>query len=225
MSKQKGDEELVLSATVGKNSSVFSNVEKLYFEQGDRIVDVTHGEGVFWKEVDEGPYTVVKADINPNKSPYGEAVDCRDTPFADNSFDVVVLDPPYSSGHYRQEGERTSKSDFPQRYGVPKTLDLDELPKYHGAVRMMYSAAGAEAARILKSGGLLIVKVMDEVVNHNNYLTHVEVINDYKQYGFNTKDLFVVVREDTPTVVGMDNQVHARKNHSYFIILKLNDSR
>ena len=36
--------------------------------------------------------------------------------------------------------------------------------------------------------------------------------------GFYTKDLFVVVRLNQPGVSRLKKQVHARKNHSYFIV-------
>jgi len=44
------------------------------------------------------------------------------------------------------------------------------------------------------------------------------VTNIYEEMGFHAKDLFVVVRPDTPTVGRMYEQRRARKNHSYFLV-------
>ena len=49
-------------------------------------------------------------------------------------------------------------------------------------------------------------------------LTHVEIINAYADMALRCKDLFVVVRPNRPGVSRMIKQVHARKNHSYFLV-------
>jgi hypothetical protein len=49
-------------------------------------------------------------------------------------------------------------------------------------------------------------------------LTHVEIFQEYEKVVFYTKDLFVVVRPNRPAVTRTKGQVHARKNHSYFLV-------
>jgi hypothetical protein len=49
-------------------------------------------------------------------------------------------------------------------------------------------------------------------------LTHVEIINEYEKKGFVVKDLFVVVLKNAASVSRIVKQLHARKNHSYFLI-------
>lgn len=82
----------------------------------------------------------------------------------------------------------------------------------------MYFKAGLEAKRILRKNGVCIVKCQDEVSAGRQWLTHVEIINEYQKYGFYAKDLFVVVRTNRPSVSRLKKQVHARKNHSYFLV-------
>ena len=53
----------------------------------------------------------------------------------------------------------------------------------------MYFKAGAEAYRVLKHDGVLIVKCQDEVSANTQRLTHIEIINHYSQMGFYAKDL------------------------------------
>jgi DNA modification methylase len=94
-------------------------------------------------------------------------------------------------------------------------------PRYHEAVLDLYFRAGAEAKRVLKTGGVLIVKCQDEVSANRQRLTHVELISHFEAEGFYTKDLFVLVRQNKPGVSRLITQVHARKNHSYFLVFIL----
>jgi hypothetical protein len=91
-------------------------------------------------------------------------------------------------------------------------------PKWHGAVTDLYYKAGSEAYRTLKDHGVFIVKCQDEVSANRQCLTHVEIINHYEKLGFYCKDLFVVVRANKASVARLLKQVHARKNHSYFLV-------
>jgi hypothetical protein len=48
----------------------------------------------------------------------------------------------------------------------------------------------------------------------------VEIINELGQMGFVVEDLFVVVRRNKPGVSRILRQIHARKNHSYFLVFR-----
>jgi hypothetical protein len=91
-------------------------------------------------------------------------------------------------------------------------------PKWHAAVLDLYFKTAKEAHRVLRENGVLIVKCQDEVSANRQNLTHVEIINEYESLGFYTKDLFIVVRLNRPVVATLNKQVHARKNHSYFLV-------
>ena len=90
--------------------------------------------------------------------------------------------------------------------------------KWHAAVVELYEDSGREAHRVLRDRGVLIVKCQDEVSANRQNLTHVEIINAYAELGFFCKDLFVVVRPNKPGMSRVLKQVHARKNHSYFLV-------
>ena len=60
----------------------------------------------------------------------------------------------------------------------------------------------------------------DEVSANRQRLTHVEIIADYEEIGFYTKDIFVLVRTNRPGVSRIKKQVHARKNHSFFLVFQ-----
>jgi hypothetical protein len=222
----EGDEELTLSAYVARNSSVFPKVLDLHVQEGVRIADVTWGKGVFWKDIDLCNYELYASDLDPDRSPSGHAIDCRSLPFEDDSLDAVVLDPPYAEGYFRRNKEMMagsgSHSSFREHYSSGEILDTNGS-KYHEAVLDLYYEAGVEARRVLNDDGTLIVKVQDEVSANTQELTHIQITNFYEgELDFYTKDLFVVVRSNTPSVSGMKNQVHARKNHSFFMVYEMN---
>jgi DNA modification methylase len=110
-----------------------------------------------------------------------------------------------------------SHSAFREYYSNGDEVNHDG-PKWHGAVTDLYYKAGAEAIRVLKEKGIAIVKCQDEVSANKQWLTHVEIINHYENLGFYTKDLFVIVRQNKAVIARLKKQVHARKNHSYFLV-------
>lgn len=211
--------DLVVSANVGGNAEIFPQILELHVPKGSLVADVTYGKGVFWRNVPGNLYIVKATDI-------AGGVDCRNLPYADNSIDCVVLDPPYMEGFYRransQKAGSGSHASFREAYSNGNEINGDSqntgTARWHGAVTDMYFSAGQEAYRVLKKGGVLIVKCQDEVSAGKQWLTHVEIINEYEAYGFYTKDLFVVVRNNRPVVSRLKKQVHARKNHSYFLV-------
>jgi len=84
----------------------------------------------------------------------------------------------------------------------------------------MYIRASIEARRVLRNGGIFIVKCQDEVSAGVQRLTHVEIILNLAILGFYAKDIFVLTRTNKPGVARVIKQLHARKNHSYFIIFE-----
>lgn len=204
--------DLTLSAYASGNDAVFPKILDLYVHPGSVVADVTWGSGVFWKRVPKGRYVVNATDIKTG-------TDCRDLPYADSSHDALVLDPPYMEGLLRRDKGSPNGVDrfssFRDRYSGGASAS--EGPKYHEAVLDLYFRAAREAHRVLRSGGVLIVKCQDEVSAQRQRLTHVEIVNEYERLGFRAEDLFVVVRQNRPSAKIL-RQRHARKNHSYFLV-------
>jgi hypothetical protein len=206
--KPAGDStnDLVFSAYNGTNDAVFPFVLSLYVEPGSTVADVTYGKGVFWRKVPKDAYNLLPSDIV-------SGADCRDLPYKSSSIDCVVFDPPYM---HTPGG--TAHVNHQNYEGYYKNNQANSDKKYHEAVLDLYFTAAREAWRVLREGGIYILKCQDEVCANQQRLTHVELINELQRYGFITEDLFVVTRTSKPGVSRLLRQAHARKNHSYFIV-------
>jgi len=212
---------VILSAHVAGNAEVFPQIMALHVPRGSIVADVTYGTGVFWRDIPPGAYELRATDI-------ADGVDCRHLPYGDSSIDCVVLDPPYMEGFYRKKGTEKAGggTHSPFRDYYSNGTENDEGPKWHQAVSGMYFEAGKEAHRVLREGGILIAKCQDEVSANRQWLTHIEIYSEYSRLGFYCKDLFVVVRANRPGITRLVKQVHARKNHSYFMVFaKLSPGR
>lgn len=200
--------ELIHSAAIGNNDELFASVVALHIKEGSKVADVTYGNGVFWRNVPKNYYELVVSDI-------ATGIDCRELPYGDLSLDAVVLDPPYM--HTPGGTAHQNHQNF-EKYYRNNGGEAASEKKYHEAVLDLYFKAGREAWRVLREEGVFIVKCQDEVCANKQRLTHVELINEFADLGFYCKDLFVLVRNGKPGVSRIVKQVHARKNHSYFLV-------
>jgi len=214
--------DVVLSARVDDNSIIFPDVLKLHVPLGSVVADLTYGKGVFWRNVDPESYSVLKSDLKLG-------CDWNDVPYAEGSVDAVVFDPPYMEGLYRKTSQAMAGSGthdaFRQAYSNGKLEDGAPQRKYHDAVLNAYLSVMPAVRRILKPGGRFIVKCQDEVSANRQKLTHIELVWALEAQGFYCKDIFIVVRRNAPVIARLLKQEHARKNHSYFLVLERQDHR
>jgi len=224
--------DVIVSSYTTGNSEVFANILKLHIPKSSIIADVTYGKGVFWQKVPVSQYQLLFSDLDAkvridpiHQVEVKTGVDSRLLPFEDNFLDCMVFDPPYMEGLFRPSVNHLAgagtHSAFRHHYSNGKaTKHENNQPKWHDAVVNLYLKAGREAYRVIKPKGIFIVKCQDEVSANKQRLTHVEIISAYESLGFYTKDLFVVTRVNQPGVSRLKTQVHARKNHSYFLIFQ-----
>lgn len=210
----KATNDLVFTAYHAGNDEVLPQILSLYVARGSVVADVTYGRGVFWKQVPAGRYQLHATDLTTG-------TDCRSLPYQDGSVDCVVFDPPYmhtpgGTAHVNHQNYETYyRNNQPAPSGA----------KYHEAVLELYFSGAKEAHRVLRQEGIYIVKCADEVCANQQRLTHVEVVNELAGYGFVIEDLFVVVRRNKPGMSRVVKQVHARKNHSYFLVFRKSNGR
>ena len=200
---------LIFSASVGTNADLFPGILALYVPTGSTVADVTFGKGIFWKNIPSEAFKILKSDLK-------QGVDARALPYYDASIDCIIFDPPYmhTPGGTAHDGHQN----FEAYYKNNGANGTDK--KYHEAVLDLYFRSAVEAWRVLKNGGVYIVKCQDEVCACRQRLTHVEIINYLTGEMFIAEDLFVLVRNGKPGVSRMLRQQHARKNHSYFLVFR-----
>lgn len=133
--------------TVAYSSSEgIKNISEIYFEDNFSIIDLTYGKGSFWKF----PYNF-KLDRNDMKVQGLEFnFDFRNIPLKDQSYDVTVFDPPYYGHGIKNKVDPTIK------YGL-----IDNFVTLDDCIRNLYIKGLAEASRITKNNGIIIVKTTD----------------------------------------------------------------
>lgn len=206
---------LVFTACRGSSDRLFPQILSLYVAPGSKVADVTFGKGVFWRKVEQARYQLLPTDIQTG-------VDCTKLPYAENSIDCVVFDPPYM--HTPGGTAHVNHQNYEVYYRNNET-ENQCTKKYHEAVLDLYFRAAKEAYRVLRKEGIYIVKCGDEVCSNQQRLTHVELINRLGKSGFVPEDLFVLVRFNRPGVSASLRQAHARKNHSYFLVFRKSNGR
>jgi len=201
----------ILTAKVGTNADLFPDILRLYVPEGSRVLDMTYGRGVFWKNVDVSKYDVIRNDISEDRGEHHE--DFRKMSWPDASFDAVILDPPYiyHSGAVHKDGGMHTDYRNDERasggiYGVP-------------AVDEMFRDGLEEAYRLLCVDGVCIVKCMDQVVGAKQVWQHITLMGNALSLGYVIEDLLVMVRNG-PVIMRHPHQIHARKNHSYFLVFR-----
>lgn len=208
--------DVVLSAHAGGNADLFPQVLALHVPDGATVADVTFGQGVFWRKVPPGRYRLLATDLSTG-------IDCRALPYAPASIDALVLDPPYLEGLLREKAETRGGQGSHGAMRSFYSAGVADRPtggRWHQAVLDLYLAAAEEARRVLRDHGILIVKCQDEVSANRQELTHVQIVTALAGMGFYARDLFVLVRSNRPGVARLLRQVHARKNHSYFLVFQ-----
>ena len=196
---------MIYTARAANNNEVFLDILRLYVTEGSAIADLTWGRGNFWVGIDRSKYKLVRLD---KYAPCDVKADFRAVPLADESQDAVVFDPPYVT---RMGFKRRSKQN-PNGSNQKFAFGLDASgPKNEREIDELYAAGTAEARRILKRGGILILKTMD-----TQKWRHVELAT---LPGFRLEDLLIVMTKGKPPGKPYP-QKHARKNHSYFMVFR-----
>jgi hypothetical protein len=196
----------VLAAGAWRNNAeLILDVRELgYLSDDQAILDPTWGLGRFWTLWH--PSGLVASDLDPEKSPTGEPVDFTNLPHADETFDAVVLDPPY-----KLNGTGGS---HPSDAGYGVATSGVSWQARHALIRLGMS----ESTRVLKPAGVLLLKCQDQVCSGavrwqtDEFTAHAEAI------GIRKVDRFDLATY-RPQPAGR-RQVHARRNYSTLLVFR-----
>src|SRR4051812_11788815 len=189
----------VLTCIEGSNADLFPIALRMYVKPGAKIADVTYGKGVFWRNIRVDDYQLSPSDITTG-------IDLRNLPYNDNSFDAVVLDPPYMNGG------TGVKDSINKCYNNSGNM-------CHENVIALYLAGILEARRVLVRNGILFIKCQPAVADHKQKLTHVQLMTVLPMIGFLVEDEFILHQTSVP-LMRHKKQQHARKNHSYLLVAR-----
>ena len=98
-----------------------------------------------------------------------------------------------------------------QRFGTYRTIK--ELWTW-------YEECLIEFYRIMKKNSKLVIKCQDTVSGGRQYFSHNYLMNKSENIGFYCKDLFILLAKSRMIGHNHRNQKHARKFHSYFLVLE-----
>ena len=195
----------------GEDSELIEHILKLYPRRVPRkILDATVNVGRFWRG---SRRRVIGMDIDTSYSPLivGDNL-CM--PFCDQSFDVVVYDPP----HIPNQGKDRSK-DFNQRFGLIVKSSKENNYKLSYTFPVFLS----EAYRVLKQDALLLCKITDYVHNHRYQWAHVELVRAAQEIGFCPCDCIIKIRKGPIIDPKWKVSHHSRRQHSYWLIFRKSD--
>ena len=175
------------------------------------ILDATYNTGRMWRGSSR---RVVSMDIDPRFKPDITA-DNRDMPIPDESFAVVVYDPPHVGPQGRDKSSKRFDVDFGATVACGKEHDWN--------LSYLYPPFLGEAMRVLKPEGLLLAKVTDMVNSHRSKWAHCDFMRMAADAGFTVCDLIVKVREGPMMSTRWKRAHHARKRHCFWIVCRKSD--
>lgn len=189
------------------NGQLIADVARVgYLQPEDTVLDMTYGLGRWWTEFQ--PKILTAIDIDPAKVPEeGYEMDFRALPRTwTDVYDVVAFDPPY-----KLNGRPTAAVDA--AYGVDKRTSI--------ADRHRLIAEGLdEAKRVVRPGGLLLVKVQDQVASGKVWW-QTDMVTEMA--GYRPNRCTKVDRFDITSYRAQPagrRQVHARRNHSTLLVFR-----
>lgn len=190
------------------NFEVITNIMGLFnIERFD--LDCTYSKGNFWKDL---PSPVNKSDIYPINDTVIEA-SSENLPFENNSMKSIMYDPPFVIAGKSYKDNKEGSSIIAKRFEGYETFNQLKS-NYYNTLKELY--------RVCDDKGYVVFKCQDTVSGGKNHFTHVMIINMAASLGFYPKDLFILTAKMRINSFGTKwtKQEHARKYHSYFIVLQ-----
>jgi hypothetical protein len=188
---------------MNSDRDILKAVLDLYVKEQSFELDPCYSSGKFYEDL---PRPFIKFDKEPKDESIKQNDLINGIPLSDNSIKSIVFDPPFMFGKHG----KTDQNIMTKRFTMFDNFqDLES----------MYKKALSEFYRILIKGGIVAFKCQD-YTDSKTTLTHCFVHNWAIEQGFQTEDLFIMSFKGGRIWNSNLIQRHARKYHSYWIILK-----
>ena len=198
----------VIRSLYNDQFKILNSILKLHLEENTFDVDLTYGNGAFYKK--GIPQPKHRLDIDDSLENITKVCNSNNTELHAASVKSVVFDPPFLTYIKKQ---RTGNSNMVMSRRFSGYWTSDELSDH-------YKSSIKEAARILKHKGIMVIKCQDIVHNHKLFCTHAHILN-WSSELFRLKDLFIqAATHRMPAPNRKGTQKHARIFHSYWIVLQ-----
>ena len=173
------------------------------------ILDATHNRGRFWSK---STRSVISMDIDPRYNPMIVADNREMSDVHDESFGVVVYDPPHVGPQGRDKSSKRFDEDFGARVACGK--------EHNWTLSYLYPPFLKQAKRVLKPKGLLLAKITDMVNCHRSQWAHCDFMKMAATAGFTVCDMIVKVRTGPMVSTKWHTAQHARKRHCFWIVCR-----
>ena len=187
-------------------SEILNAIEALHVPGGFEC-DVTFGNGAFYKN--RAPPRLA-FDIQPLSEGVQQACSTN-LPIERASLSSIMFDPPFLTYVRAGRDHKAGKVQMTKRFGGYWT---------YGELHQHYAGTIRECARVLRTGGMFVVKCQDIIHNHRMHCTHAMVIDEAITAGFRLRDLFVLAAKHRMPGPQKGTQRHARVFHSYFLVFE-----
>jgi len=199
---------VMVKSVYNTNYEIIKNIMGLYnIAQFD--LDCTYSKGNFWKNL---PLPINKTDLFPVDDTVIRA-DSENLPFENNSMKSIMYDPPFVIAGKTFRENKEGSSVIAKRFESYTTYN-NLIKNYYNTLKELY--------RITEKDGFVVMKCQDTVSGGKNHFTHCMIMNMALEIGFYPKDLFILHNKVRINSFGgrWSKQEHARKYHSYFIVLQ-----
>ena len=198
----------VIRSVYNDQYKILNSIIKLHLQEKTFDVDLTYGNGAFYKR--GIPQPIHRFDIDNTLQNITKTCNSNNTELQAASVNSVVFDPPFLTYIRKQ---RTGNASMVMSRRFSGYWSSDELAEH-------YKTTLDEAARILKHKGIMVIKCQDIVHNHKLYCTHSHILN-WSSENFRLKDLFIqTATHRMPSPNRKGTQKHARVFHSYWLVLQ-----
>lgn len=193
----------VIKSVMNNDRDILYAIKKMFLDDVNFELDPCYSTGKFYEDLE-------RPDKKLDKTPQLDYVIQNDImnglPYDESSISSIVFDPPFMFGKHG----KTDQNIMTKRFTMFDSWNDLEC---------MYKQSLKEFYRVLKKGGIVAFKCQD-YTDSKTTLTHCFVHNWAIETGFKIEDLFIMVFKGGRVWNSNLTQKHARKYHSYWIVLK-----